>query len=54
MTTPFDLTIDEQELSKGIAQLIEALPRPEISDLEDLKKLYFEDNASKHGTCHMR
>ncbi|QNL50955.1 hypothetical protein H8S90_05020 [Olivibacter sp. SDN3] len=34
---------------KGIVQLIESLPKPEIADQEDLKKRYLEDNAKKYG-----
>jgi len=42
-------TFVNKRSNKGIIELIEGLPRPETPEQEDLRKRYFEDNATKHG-----
>jgi len=42
-------TFVNKRSNKGIVELIERLPKPEVSNQEDLKKQYFEDNAGKYG-----
>ncbi|MEH6304599.1 DUF6364 family protein [Olivibacter sp. CPCC 100613] len=45
----FRTFIVKKPSGKGIVQLIENLPKPEIQDQADLAKDYFEDNADKYG-----
>jgi hypothetical protein len=41
-------TFINEASGKGIVQLIESLPKPKISDQEDLEKRYLEDSADKY------